>query len=477
MTDEELAAAALEAEAAARGTFQRRLARPEDYRYDKTQDAFWELCTGELFSAPAVNASIPLAAWPTTTDNKGNVKPFAPSKEIARIESGLMVDGSTWAPGEPQLIEDCVVTARGPMAVPGALTFNTYAPPPAVRPNPKADVRKWVEHVRRLFPDPTEHEHFFDWAAHTIQRPGEKINHGLVLSGKQGIGKDTALLPLRVGVGVWNTAEIDPDTVEARFNPWVRSVLLIINEVRPHNEDHRASGFYNRLKPYLAAPPEYLPMELKHAQVTYTKNCLRAVLTTNDHLTMHIPIEDRRLFVMHSTLDRSWAPEGYFDSLWGWFRAGGLERCVAWLAARDLRAFRPEAEPPVTEGKRQIQASTAHTRTNPIGEAFWDWVGEGEPPAVWFPGDLLEREFDDLEALRGALRAKSLHYRIADLGYKVVPPPNGTREWAWKEGANRVRSRVAFVRDTVPAGMVVDAVEAAGRERARDKANRLAARG
>lgn len=479
MTDEELVAAALEAETAARAeAFRRRLARPEDYRYDKTQDGFWDLVTGQLFAAKAVDASIALDDWPTeVVPARGGgtrVRRLKPTAEIARIESGLMVDGSTWAPGEPQLLENVVVTDRGPMRVEGALTYNSYVAPERVAPATEEAARPWIEHVRRLFPDPAEHNHFFDWAAHAVQHPGVKANHGVVISGRQGIGKDTALLPLRCGVGVWNSAEIGPDDVEARFNAWIRSVLLVINEVRPHNEEHRASGFYNRIKPLLAAPPEFLAMEMKHAHVTYVKNCCRVVLTTNDHLTMHIPPEDRRLFVMHSQLAREWAPEGYFDRLWRWFRAGGLAAAIGWLAERDVSAFAAEAPPPMTWGKEQIIASTAHTRTNPISEAFAEWVGEGDAPAVWFPFDLLESAFDGAEALAGALRAKSLHYRVADLGYRVMQPPAGTTEWAWKAGGARVRSRVAFVRETVPREMAVELVEAEGKKRAAAKAERTA---
>ena len=41
----------------------RRLARPEDYVFDKAQEAFWDLRDGTVHSEKAVDASIPLELW------------------------------------------------------------------------------------------------------------------------------------------------------------------------------------------------------------------------------------------------------------------------------------------------------------------------------------------------------------------------------------------------------------------------------
>ena len=43
--------------------------------------------------------------------------------------------------------------------------------------------------------------HIVRWCAHRVQRPHEKINHALVLGGKQGIGKDTLLEPVKHAIG------------------------------------------------------------------------------------------------------------------------------------------------------------------------------------------------------------------------------------------------------------------------------------
>ena len=54
------------------------------------------------------------------------------------------------------------------------------------------------------------HAHIIYFLAHRVQRPEEKINHALVLGGKQGIGKDTLLEPVKRAVGAWNWEEVSP---------------------------------------------------------------------------------------------------------------------------------------------------------------------------------------------------------------------------------------------------------------------------
>ena len=56
-----------------------------------------------------------------------------------------------------------------------------------------------------------------------MQRPGEKVNHALVLGGAQGIGKDTLLEPVKYAVGPWNLQEVSPAALLGRFNGFVKS--------------------------------------------------------------------------------------------------------------------------------------------------------------------------------------------------------------------------------------------------------------
>jgi hypothetical protein len=85
-----------------------------------------------------------------------------------------------------------------------------------------------------------------------VQCPQEKINHGLVLGGAQGIGKDSLLDPVKHAVGPWNFAEVSPQHMLGRFNGFLKSVILRVNEARDLGDIDRFK-FYDHIYPYARA--------------------------------------------------------------------------------------------------------------------------------------------------------------------------------------------------------------------------------
>jgi len=463
MTDEELEALA----EASENDFRHRAAEHSDFRYDKQQDNFWDTKTDMLITGRAVNASIPTADWETTGGD--DPRPIAPAKTIANIDTGLVVECSTWWPGKSKFIRNYVINEKGAIPLDGATTFNTYRAPDLE--NMKSDVspNKWIAHVKKLYPDPIEHEHFFDFAAHAIQKPAEKPQHGILLAGVQGIGKDTLLRPIRWGVGPGNAAAIDPDELFTGYNGYAKSVLLVIDEVKPHPNAGKASDFYNKLKPLMANTGETIGVIVKFANVVYIPNVTRVVMTTNDPLKMYIPKEDRRIFVMTSQLpdpsENDVFSEYYFDEFFAWLSAGGTQAVVKWLAERDISEFRYGKKPPVTTGRRAIIESANAARRSMADEVFELFIEKalgGEEPDVIFPSDLIQfissadGLFDDHEGGLKAIRARNFHYKMGERGYEILRNPDSVR---WKRGA--FASRVAFVKRDIKVEKRIDVVRAA----------------
>jgi phage/plasmid-associated DNA primase len=135
----------------------------------------------------------------------------------------------TWMPGEPQIIKDRLIALEGEIFPhPGAAVFNLYHPP-IVKPKPEkpttaADVAVWLDHIKKIYP--TDADHIVKYFAYKVQNPGDKINHGLVLAGPPGIGKDTIIEALKEAVGRWNFIEISPTQVVQRFNGFARAVVV-----------------------------------------------------------------------------------------------------------------------------------------------------------------------------------------------------------------------------------------------------------
>ena len=169
---------------------------------------------------------------------------------------------ATWVPGESAIIADRLVSEGGWIERKGCATFNLYRPSNAVRGDATM-ATVWIEHVKKVYPN--HHDHIIKWLAQRVQRPGEKINHALVLNGEPGIGKDTILEPVKYAVGAWNVGEISPIQMLDSFNGFAKSVLLLINEGRDLGDIDRYA-FYDHSKVYIAAPPNVLRCNEKNAR-------------------------------------------------------------------------------------------------------------------------------------------------------------------------------------------------------------------
>lgn len=167
------------------------------------------------------------------------------------IDKYRTVEQMTWSPGEPMLVRNRLVMGGGWIDHPGCNCFNLYSPPQPLEGDPSA-AQPWIDHVREVFPEHVDH--IVNWLAHRVQRPGEKINHALVMGGAQGIGKDSILEPLRYAVGPWNFIEVSPLQLLGRFNGFIKSVILRVSEARDLGDVDRYA-FYEHLKVYTAAPP------------------------------------------------------------------------------------------------------------------------------------------------------------------------------------------------------------------------------
>lgn len=296
------------------------------------------------------------AFWPAASVD-GSLTMKIEGKKVSQwLDKFRAVQQATWHPAHGELLLDTIVADGGFVPKPGAKVYNRYRPPVLV-PS-QGDASPWLKHLQAIYPG--EAAHLIKWFAHRIQRPGEKINHALVLGGAQGIGKDTILEPVRRGVGPWNWADIDPKKLTGAFNPFVESVVLRINEARDLGDLDRFA-FYDHSKTYIAAPPDVLMCNNKHQREYPVFNVMGVILTTN-HKTngIYLPLDDRRHYVAWSNATKDDFTEGYWRGLWDWLDAGGGEAVVGYLQGVDLSGFNPKAPPPKTEAFYAIVQANAN---------------------------------------------------------------------------------------------------------------------
>ena len=183
------------------------------------------------------------------------------------LRSNAPVEQMTWAPGEPMLINDRLISEGGWIERLRCRVFNLYRPPTIVHGNAN-EAGPWLDHIRKIYP--ADADHLVKWLAHRVQRPQEKINHAIVLGGAQGIGKDTLLEPVKRAVGPWNFFEVSPQHMLGRFNGFVKSVILRVSEARDLGDVDRFA-FYDHLKSYTAAPPDVFVVTKKtYANIVFS---------------------------------------------------------------------------------------------------------------------------------------------------------------------------------------------------------------
>jgi hypothetical protein len=302
----------------------------------------------EMWPAASVNARIRPVSM-------GGQKPVPAS---VWLDQHKPVEQMTWAPGHPMLIHNRLIAEGGWIDRNGVSCYNLYRPP-TIEPGNAAEAGPWLDHARKVFGD--DAVHVVSWLAHRTQRPHEKINHALVLGGLQGIGKDTLLEPVKQAVGPWNFHEVSPQHMLGRFNGFLKSVVLRVSEARDLGDVNRFQ-FYDHMKVYTAAPPNVLRVDEKHLREYSVINCVGVIITTN-HKTdgIYLPADDRRHFVAWSELSKEDFDQGYWTTLWTWYRGGGDRHVAAYLATLDLSSFDPKAPPPKTP-------------------AFWDIVDANRAP-------------------------------------------------------------------------------------------------
>lgn len=326
--------------------------------------------SGETWPSTSVNSRIPPV---TLLDRDGkpvldeNDKPVK-LKANVWLDQKRPVEQMTWAPGEPQVVRDRLISEGGWFRRDGCSVFNLYRPPVKMAGIP-GKAGPWIEHVMKVYPE--EGRHIIQWLAHRVQRPSEKINHAIVMGGSQGIGKDTILEPVKAAIGPWNFTEVSPQHMLGRFNGFVKSVILRVSEARDLGDVDRFA-FYDHMKTYTAAPPDVLRVDEKNMREYSVFNVCGVIITTN-HKTdgIYLPADDRRHFVAWSNVERAAFGEGYWTDLYRWYADGGTGHVAAYLAGLSLDDFDAKAPPPKTA-------------------AFWDIVASGVAPEDAELADALE---------------------------------------------------------------------------------------
>lgn len=324
----------------------------------------------------------------------GHYRPINGTKPSKWLALHRAVHQMTWWPGKPEIIEDELIASGEVRNAPGRRAYNLYRSP-LVEPGNPADIGPWIDHGQAIYPD--EWPHLVRWFAHRTQRPGEKLNHALVLGGAQGIGKDSILEPLKRAVGQSNFREIDPEHALGNFNTFVRAIVLRVNEARDLGNANDRFRLYERFKTIIAAPPDVLPVNEKHVSEYPVLNVVGVIYTTNHAVDgLYLPPDDRRHYVAWSARRKEEFSPEYWRAYWTWLEAGGWRNVAAYLRALPLGDFDPKADPPKTSAFYAIVNAGRDPADGELQQALEEM---GNPDAVTI-GDVV-RHLTTLRTAQG----------------------------------------------------------------------------
>jgi len=419
------------------------------------------------------------ALWPAETINSLFGEKDDDEPPSTTLDKSRGVHAMTWAPGLPLIVKNKLVCDAGWIDRKDCRTLNLYRPP-AIGPGDANDVEPWLNLVRKIYP--ANYERILDFLAHPVQRPQVKINHALVLGGAPGIGKDTILEPVKYAIGPWNFAEVSPEQLTGRFNPFLKSVILRMSEARDLGEVDKYS-LYERTKTMWAAPPDMLTVDEKNLKTHPVVNVLAGIITTN-HRTdgLYLPADDRRHFVLWSNVTKEDEDfEGdYWKNLWGWYYGeNGIENVAAFLKARDLSGFDPKAPPEKTAA---FWAMVDNARSSEETELYDELEQLFWPNAITLEQVIAAAEGEIKGWLSERKNRSSIPHKFERCGY-VALRKDGSKDGRWKVGG---KNMVIYVRKTLTGKEQREAAAAliemedkltAARQAAADKAARRAREG
>jgi hypothetical protein len=320
------------------------------------------------------------------------------------------------------------------VVTPGSAMFNSYRRPTIELGDGKL-AQPFLNHVIRMFPHKGDAEQFLNYMAHRVQKPWEKPRFALLISGGQGVGKDTAVEFCGPAIGAWNFANIDPAALESGFNEYAAATLVRINEAANLHEMTKWA-FNEKTKVLIAGSPDICQINPKYGQKYSVRMYCGVILTTN-HLAegIYIPKDDRRYDVIQCAtleemeLGEENARREYFTDLWNWFLQDGASHVAAYLNEKDIKDFS------AANGQRKTDAHATIVAGGMSGDEWLDDILDemGNPAAVrsdWITAKAIAAGEKD-----GNVRRKMAN-AMGRLGYTMLR--SHTADGRWKIGKKKV---------------------------------------
>lgn len=250
---------------------------------------------------------------------------------------------------ERRQIEGCVCEPDG--AAPGF--FNTYPGFVAMYEELRASMPPGLENLELKFPcwlrhlrvnvcnnEPLAYEYVLNWFSFLLQHMGKKPRVALLLSGRQGHGKNSLMAPFQLLLGSLSVQVSDSRQIGAHFNDYLRNIRLVIFD-EAHAVDRTGMGV---VKALITEPR--MQMEAKFEARTEHKSWHAVVFLSNHMSAYTADGSERRIFALDVTYRMEEDKTAWFDQL---VRERNNPECVAamlqYFLKRDVSNWNPDHRP------------------------------------------------------------------------------------------------------------------------------------
>lgn len=214
---------------------------------------------------------------------------------------------------------------------------------------------------------------FTAWLAHNIQFPGVKILSAPIIVSPEGYGKGALFRLMQKILGIEYVKEITQTQLESQFNPYVfRKLLLFFDELRVSGSAR--IDIMNKIK-FLITEPEVNYNDKLKLQ-TDIKNTFNVCCYSNHRTAISLKPDARRWFAHF--VENQGSPE-FFEMLHVWIK-NKSGAAMKYLSEFDLKEFKPNIKPPLTEFFYEICEDTQRLDFSYLDNA---WNAERFPK---FPG-------------------------------------------------------------------------------------------
>ncbi len=237
---------------------------------------------------------------------------------------------------------------------------NTYVP--ALGERNKGDVSLYLNHVKRLIPDPNDRDIFHSYMAACVQRPGIKFQWCVLLQGIEGNGKTFFYSVLVYALGERYTHIPKASDIDNKFNGWIENKLIIgIEELHTAGRQEVA----DTLKPLITN--KRIEIHGKGQDQRTGDNRANFIMFSNHKDAVLKTENDRRYCVFYtaqqesSDLIRDGMNSNYFSTLYRWAESGGYACIAEYLTTLSVNID--------VMGRAPVTTSTAEAVRSSLGVA------------------------------------------------------------------------------------------------------------